>query len=271
MPLGPRLLTALVATLGCARPALPLYGAAGLAGGEVFAVGAAGLVLVSRGGGELAAAPSGTRQPLRAAAASPEAGLVAVGGFGAILHSADLGRSFASRPTEVEGALTAVKLFGAEVYAAGEGGVILRSDDGRAFRREDSGTARTLYGGAWLPGGGAVAVGEAGTLLTKSGPDRPWRLEPSGTTATLFCALRADGALYLLGDRGTILRRRDGEARFTRIESGTARALYAAFAAGGRLLVVGDRGTILSSEDGERFARQRGGVRRFMRQSRRDL
>jgi hypothetical protein len=56
-----------------------------------------------------------------------------------------------------------------DVWAVGEHGLI-EHFDGTRWARQRSGTAHSLLGVAPLPGGGAIAVGEWGTILRHAPP-----------------------------------------------------------------------------------------------------
>lgn len=112
-----------------------------------------------------------------------------------------------------------------------------------------------LYAVTATPGGGFVAVGEGGVVLT-SHDGRHWTRRDTPTVATLRGVATGASALVAVGDGGVVLTSRDGEGWHLGA-SGTTGRLNAVTWTGGRFVAVGASGTeyltglVLTSEDGQ--------------------
>ncbi len=112
-----------------------------------------------------------------------------------------------------------------------------------------------LYAVTATPGGGFVAVGEGGVVLT-SHDGRHWTRRDTPTVATLRGVAASAAALVAVGDGGVVLTSRDGQEWHLRA-SGTTGRLNAVSWTGGRFVAVGASGSeyliglILTSEDGQ--------------------
>jgi len=127
------------------------------------------------------------------------------------------------------------------VFAVGARGAVF-SFDGRAWKREPTGTDRDLYAvAAGRDGLEAMAVGSQGTALVRKG--RRWRPVELGTAADLNDVTWAgDQGFAVCGDLGTLLTW-DGR-NAARIVSGTdARLLGISWAPPAGIIAVGDSGT----------------------------
>lgn len=112
-----------------------------------------------------------------------------------------------------------------------------------------------LYAVTATPGGGFVAVGEGGVVLT-SHDGRQWTRQHTPTVAALRGVAAGDAALVAVGDGGVVLTNRDGEGWQLRASGATGR-LNAVTWTGGRFVAVGASGSeyltglVLVSEDGQ--------------------
>lgn len=101
---------------------------------------------------------------------------------------------------------------------------------------------------AWVADAGLseiFVVGQAGTILHKSG-SADWTVETSGTASDLYgIAARSANEVYAVGRDGTILRRSGGTWSQEGRELGTTAALFAATVLdSGEILVVGDQALV---------------------------
>ncbi|MGE3509738.1 MAG: hypothetical protein AB7N65_12735 [Vicinamibacterales bacterium] len=140
---------------------------------------------------------------------------------------------------------------GRTFWAVGEEGTILRTDDGRSWVPQSSGTSNSLNGIAGAEDGSLWAVGDEGTILHSPDGQR-WETVNSGTSRTLFAVFTTpDGrSQWAVGDEGTILHKLSGSA-WTPQPSGTTASLYAVRGTSDGKLVwaTGAGGTILRSSD----------------------
>jgi PAS domain-containing protein len=189
--------------------------------------------------------PSPTTRTLRALWGGPGPGaeLWAVGDGGVILRGR--GGAFAVvNPRVTDRDLYAVFGFAPdEVWAAGEGGVILRWD-GAAWQALGSPVATRLRG-LWGPRSGELwAVGDQGTVLLGDG--RTSRVIQSGTTANLRAVhgtSRGRADVWVAGEAGVVLHH-DGTG-FRQVAAGTGNDLNDVLATGSEVYLVGEEGTIL--------------------------
>ncbi|MBM4370294.1 MAG: hypothetical protein FJ098_01485 [Deltaproteobacteria bacterium] len=140
-----------------------------------------------------------------------------------------------------------------QVLAAGEAGVILRSDDGgRSWRSLDSGEWATLYGIGHVgaPGGPLVVAGSSGVLRRSLDAGSTWTRVETGTEEHLFRASASGGRLFVVGRRGLLLAGPlDGEA-VAAVPVGVWGWISSiAFGPDGQGLLVGGQGLILRTTD----------------------
>ncbi len=138
--------------------------------------------------------------------------------------------------------------FGGGMFLAlGESGAIYTSVDASAWKRQSSGTGRTLYD-AVFSGDMFVAVGEGGSVITS--PDAVgWTARFSGTDRTLRGVAYGGGVFAAVGDSGLILTSRDG-VTWTPRDSGIPQTLNKISFGGETFVAVGVNGTLLTSPDG---------------------
>lgn len=137
-------------------------------------------------------------------------------------------------------------------YAAGDGGTLLRSDDGgRTWAPLDAGTGVDLNALAFVTPWDGFAAGRDGTLL-HTGDGTSWTPLPRVTARTLHdVTVRADGLGLAVGDGGTVLRSADGGATWAPVPAPTTATLRRVDCAEAPVCrAVGDAGTILRSADG---------------------
>ena len=97
---------------------------------------------------------------------------------------------------------------GKDLIAVGDGGTIVRSEDGGAkWSTVPSGTKSMLWHVTAEPKGALVAIGDGGAIVRSIDSGANWSAVPSGTTSRLTHVTgKPKGALVAVGDGGTILR-----------------------------------------------------------------
>ena len=162
---------------------------------------------------------------------------LAVGAYGLILVTSDGGDSWQDQKLTVTGAYAAQtntlldeagtpgldlhfnQLQAApagQLYLAGEGGHLYRSDDGgKQWEQSPIPYAGSLFGTLPLDDPRLLAFGLRGHLFYSADGGRRWQAVETGTDATLNDAVRLrDGRIALVGLAGTMLLGRDSGARF---------------------------------------------------------
>ena len=94
------------------------------------------------------------------------------------------------------------------VLAAGESGVILRTDDsGATWRKLNSGEWATLYGIGYPTGpeGPAFVAGSSGVVRRSTDGGATWEKVETGTEQHLFRAASSRGRIFVVGRRGLLL------------------------------------------------------------------
>ncbi|WP_341890028.1 YCF48-related protein [Variovorax sp. YR752] len=210
-----------------------------------WAVGHWGVVITTADGGEswaLQRIDTTEDRPLFAVHAFDAQQLVAVGLWSLVLTSADGGKTWAAvtlaPPPAADGKparkadLNLFHLFAdaqGRVFAAGERGFVLRSDDhGATWSYLPSGYKGSFWTGAAPAPGVLLAAGLRGSIYRSSDDGKTWvRVDSRSKSSITALLLRADGVLAL-GLDGLQLRSTDQGASF----SGTPRADRAALTAG---------------------------------------
>ncbi len=105
--------------------------------------------------------------------------------------------------------LHAVLAKGDAVFAAGDGGVIVRMLEG-AFEEVETASNANLRGLVFAADGAVVAVGDAGTILSFDPNSGASALESSPNAQNLFAVTRVGEELVAVGARATLLRRSGG-------------------------------------------------------------
>jgi photosystem II stability/assembly factor-like uncharacterized protein len=155
---------------------------------------------------------------------------------------------------------------GRRLWAVGDGGTILESNDGGSWNERDSRTTNILFSIFGSSDGERLwVVGDGGTILESDDGGEHWKARDSGTQNSLNSIFGAsDGKrLWAVGDQGTILESDDGGEHWKARSSGTQNFLSSIFGSsdGRRLWAVGANGTILESDDrGELWNRRKVGT-----------
>ncbi|NRF67202.1 glycosyl hydrolase [Aquincola sp. S2] len=178
--------------------------------------------------------------------ADDETGFV-VGAFGQILRTADGGASWqpwlhaADNPKGLH--LYAVRGIGADVWIAGEQGLLLKLDrDAGRFKAIELPYKGTLFGVIGNPRG-VLVHGLRGTVLRSTDGGRSWAAVPTGLQIGLPAAtLDAQNRFVLVSQAGHVLASRDDGASFVPIAVERPLPAAAVAAAPGALVLAGPRG-----------------------------
>lgn len=177
----------------------------------------------------------------------PSEGFV-VGAFGLVLHTRDGGQNWEPWLHAVDNPkglhLYAVRGIGQDVYITGEQGLLLKLAHGatrfRALELPYKGTLFGITGHA----GSLVAYGLRGTVLRSTDGGQSWQQTPTGLQVGLTAGIRQDdGRIVIVSQAGHILRSADDGASF-KAESAerTVPAAAVAMPAKGTLVIAGPRG-----------------------------
>ena len=260
------------------------------------AVGRAGSVFASSLGDEWEEYESDTVSNLNSitwGGTADDKRYLAVGGGGAITSSRD-GKHWNFINSNISNQLQAVTWGGIsgdytkdiegdrKYVAVGDGGAIIRSDDGVNWNTMTSGVSENLKGICWgyVDGrdrGYFVAVGESGVILTWTGDNKDsWQEQEEKvyyydkdteeeyyeyerwTDKNLNDVFWGDGRFIAVGDEGVVLISSDGE-NWTESSSGN-KDLYGITWGYGKYVAVGEAGTILVSGDGNAWSSKNSGV-----------
>lgn len=172
---------------------------------------------------------------------------VAVGNGGTILTSPD-GTAWKLRPFWFRESLHGVAYGAGRFVAVGAAGRIATSVDGATWVTRPSPT-RSRLNGVTYTGSRFVAVGDGGAMLV-SEDGLQWQSLPGATPFNLYAVAYGGGRYMAAGELGTVLTSLDGTA-WSRIAVPTVADLRAAAYGGGRMVIAGDGGTILAGADGQ--------------------
>jgi hypothetical protein len=146
------------------------------------------------------------------------------------------------RPTSND--LQGVTYHDGHYYVVGDGGLVLRSEDGTNWTQRIAPTIQFLSGITGFDGG-LVASGDAGALVY-SADGEDWVALESGTTNWLYRVRNLNGQLLAVGQNGVLLGSVNGLDWSPR-SSGTDRWLSDVTLIDDRYFAVGTGGTVLSS------------------------
>jgi photosystem II stability/assembly factor-like uncharacterized protein len=148
---------------------------------------------------------------------------VAVGLWSLVLVTADAGKSWQKVELAVpEGAKKAdLNLFSlfvdtrGRVFAAGEKGMVLRSDDrGRHWTYLPTGYKGSFWTGLAAADGTILVAGLRGSMYRSIDDGRSWERVETHTRSSITALARADGDIIGVGLDGLVLRSQDGGASF---------------------------------------------------------
>lgn len=183
--------------------------------------------------------------------------VIAVGGHGTIIRSADGGNRWGRRPAPTGATLYGVTLGrDRHAWAVGHGATVLRSSDGgETWERSETAIDPeiSLLDVCAIGPGRALAVGTSGTVAQTNNGGQSWTTRRILEIDTDFNRITrtANSALFIAGDSGILLRSRDGGISWTALPSGSADAFHAVLPLADHvLLAYGPRGQIRRSTDG---------------------
>ncbi|PTY03723.1 hypothetical protein DB347_21050 [Opitutaceae bacterium EW11] len=136
------------------------------------------------------------------------AGIVAVGNDGTILHSLD-GQTWTAENSGTRVWLVAVTYGNGRYVAVGDNGTILTSTDAITWTAATKTGTTARLNNVVYGQGKYVAVGEAGTIIVST-DGTSWSQTESGTTAWLHGLAFANGTWVATGEKGTIVGSGDG-------------------------------------------------------------
>lgn len=171
--------------------------------------------------------------------------LVAVGGSGLLLISADHGQTWVERPLGTSADLTGVAHGGGLFAAWGEGGILITSRDGVSWRpcyNPGDGIVMDLS----FTGRGFVAVGTRGLILTSEDGER-CTLHEAGTDMTLSAVAFGNGRYVATEEQGRVVVSADGR-RWSALQTPTTQTLLDVAFGGGRFVAVGAGRVIITSD-----------------------
>ena len=177
---------------------------------DALAVGEQGLALRWKDGLGWSSLAPFSQSNLHGVAATEE-GYVIVGESG-LLGTVDAASKVTVVDTATDSALRAVAWKVGKGLAVGAGGVALWIDAGTTA--ESTGVVARLEGAAFLDGGDAIVVGDAGTVLRRS-TSGVWTTITAPTAVNLASVSVKGSLVTLVGDHGTVLEG-DGQT-FTRV------------------------------------------------------
>ena len=230
--------------------------------GKCIAGGQGGLILVSSDCKQWAVSPPVSKARILSVNVNGNGVAYAVGGFGAVLKSADWGKTWEPisidwKPFTSEGAephLYDVQVADdGEVTLVGEFELILRSRDGGAKWTALHKGKRSLFGLKLLENGEAYAVGQEGLILKSTDRGTTWAEQESGTKSILTGIWAQPGGQAVVSGIYTILYSENGGKTWRKDVSKLARmgsyqAVTGVEKVKGQLsaVLVGSGGTIIS-------------------------
>ncbi len=219
-----------------------------------WAVGHDGVVLASSDGGRhwtrqfdgRQLGPQGAENPLLDVWFDDELRGLAVGAFGTLLATADGGRSWTSSAALADNPkgmhLYAVRRIGADLWIAGEQGLLLKLD-GPRFAARPTPYAGTFFG---VVGNerAVLAYGLRGNVVRSTDGGRNWQPVTTGVPVGLTAATLDDrGRIVIVSQVGHVLVGADDGASFAPLKlERPAPAAAVASAGAGALVIAGPRG-----------------------------
>jgi len=221
------------------------------------AVGDSGTYLIYGGGNSWTTENVGPTQHVKnfyGVEATPAGEVWIVGDSGLILHAPTLLGGWSQETSNVSVTLFAIWRVGTDLYAVGDGGVIIHSSGSGTWTALASPTSDSLFATSGLSDSIVFAAGAGGIGAQYNGTS--WTSDQTGASKDL----RAIGIIgdsvvrnaWAVGDGGLILHSTSGATGTWTVQaSGTAQSLFGiAVDSAGRAVTVGGGGTILHANGG---------------------
>jgi photosystem II stability/assembly factor-like uncharacterized protein len=155
--------------------------------------------------------------------------------------------------------LDAVRV-GARLYAAGERGVLLQSDDGGStWKGQRTPTTRTLTALAFNDEKNGIAVGHGATILRTADGGTTWvpvKVKEAGIDSLLGALALGGTRVIAYGAFGLYLESNDNGQTWSRqqvVDADFDRHISQVFKAGDKFVLVGESATLAASDDGKTF------------------
>jgi len=185
---------------------------------------------------------------LNAVVTAPDGALVAVGGNGTILRSADRGEDWHDVARDVTAStlqhIAAIREAAGHwmLVAVGDNGTIVRAHDGVNWKAiPATGTTKDLRRVLPISPGVLVAIGDQGVIVRSADGGDSWFPVYTNQTATLTDIVAVDSRhLLVAGDAGVMLRSEDGGQIWHVVESHVRRLSQVLVTRSGALVAVGE-------------------------------
>lgn len=262
-PAAPTPLQAQPARLSSSAVLAPMLGAA-QAGKRIVAVGDYGVALLSDDAGKTfrQAAKVPVSSTLTAVSFADDKNGWAIGHWGAILHTADGGETWAVQrlDSQEDRPLFSVHFFNAqEGVAVGLWSLVLRTRDGgktwdtvtMPAPPEGGKADRNLFKAFASPKGSLFVAAERGVVLRSDDRGQTWRYLNTGYKGSFWTGLALkDGTLIVAGLRGSVYRSVDDGHSWKAVDSGSKSSITDLAEVDQRLVGVGLDGVQIESVDG---------------------
>ena len=221
------------------------------------AVGDSGTYLIYGGGTSWTTENVGPTQHVKnfyGVEATPAGEVWIVGDSGLVLHAPTLLGGWSQETSNVSVTLFAIWRVGTDLYAVGDGGVVIHSTGGGTWTALASPTSDSLLAASGLSDSIVVAVGAGGIGALYNGTS--WTSDQTGVSKDLrSIAVIGDSQVHnawAVGDGGLILHSTSaGTGTWTAQTSGTVQSLFGiAVDSTGNPVTVGAAGTILHANGG---------------------
>jgi photosystem II stability/assembly factor-like uncharacterized protein len=185
---------------------------------------------------------------------------LAVGDGGAILATADAGRTWSARASGTTENLTDIQMVGEEGWIAGYDGVILHSaDGGKIWKKQNAGVALSLEALFFQDNQIGWAVGWSGTVLRTTDGGNKWQqVKIPGATWSLSSITFTDAKNgWIVGFAGQLFRTKDGGATWEVKKPPVSGWLTSiGFDGSNRGWITTDAGFVVSEDGGETWKLQ---------------
>jgi photosystem II stability/assembly factor-like uncharacterized protein len=213
-------------------------------GGEIYAVGDAGVVVHSLDGDTFGLETSGVMNDLRSLWASDTGHVYAGGSSALLLRSTDGGQSWESLGNPASTTISGIwGIAPSTVFAVAEASLLTSHDDGDTFSYDY--LSINAHTDVWAATEQSFFITNDGGVLTSWEADH-WLKNILAPTSELYAVWGAGlDDMYVTGRAGIVFHSSDAGDGWDLEETGTTSSLEDVHGAGGLVLVVGDGGIIL--------------------------